>query len=117
MVMSKINGKKKGNAYECAKANELKEFFGADVVTSRSESKNLDDQKVDLVHTDPFYFQLKAVESGINYHKVLGEMKQDPKHLNVIMHKRNRQGEVVAMSKDDFYRLLDMVMDKKPLIL
>jgi DNA modification methylase len=111
--MTKINGKKKGNAYECTKSKELKEFFGEDVITSRSESKNLDDQGVDLVHTDPFYFQLKAVESGINYHKVLKEMKQDPDHLNVVMHKRNRQGEVVAMSKEDFFRLLGMLIEKK----
>lgn len=37
----------RGNSYECVICKELREL-GFDVVTSRSESKNLDNAKVDV---------------------------------------------------------------------
>lgn len=79
--------------------------------TSRNESKKRDDEKVDLCGTEPFNIQCKAVQS-INLHTVLSEMP-DESNYNLVFHKRDRKGEVVAMMKEDFYELLDMLIKNK----
>lgn len=79
-----------------------------DCGTSRYLSKETDDKKVDLCKTNPFNIQAKATERSPSYHSLLKEMPNDD-NLNVIFHKRNNQGEVVAMDKGDFYKLLQLV--------
>ena len=66
ILAKKRNGKycrEKGNNYERKIAKELNEL-GFDVVTSRSESKNTDNNKVDLIDKSnklPLNIQLKKV--------------------------------------------------------
>ena len=67
----------------------------------------MDDLKVDLVRTDPFYVQCKYTQA-INMHKVLGEMPEGEQY-NLVFHKRKNQGTVVAMSLKDFTKLLEML--------
>ena len=58
-----LNARNKGHAYERKIVNELKEYLlFVNALSSRSESKNLDDKGVDIAYTDPFYIQCKAVE-------------------------------------------------------
>jgi hypothetical protein len=78
-----------------------------DCQTARYASREKDDQKVDLVNTEPFNVQCKAVETGINYSRILDEMPKD-ENYNLILHKRARR-ETVTMRKDDFYELLSML--------
>jgi len=56
---------------ECVKL--LSEFF-PDVVTSRSESRRRDDQKVDLCYTDYLNVQCKTLKDRVDYISVLKEM-------------------------------------------
>ena len=112
--MKQMTGKgarKKGHDYERRIAVELRELGFTDCRTSRYSSKMLDEAGVDLVNTDPFSFQIKAVESGISYHRVLSEMQRNC-NLNVILHKRNRK-EVAVFTKEDFYELIAMLKTNK----
>lgn len=68
----------------------------------------LDDQKVDLTHTDPWFTQCKAQERGIYPHDILDSMPRTD-NINVLFHKRNRKGEVVSMRKEDFYKVVKLV--------
>ena len=104
------SARSKGNSYERKIVRELREYLlFPDAVTSRSESKRTDDKGIDIMYTDPFNFQLKAVERLGNIHKILNGMPND-NNYNVVIHKRNNQGEVVSMSKDDFYEILGMLI-------
>lgn len=63
------NSKARGNAYERVIAQELREFF-PNIKTSRSESKNMDDAKIDLIDPDgimPFYPQIKLTQKTPDY--------------------------------------------------
>lgn len=102
-----VHAKNKGNGYERKIAAEFREIGFDDAVTSRSESKSMDDAGVDLCNTEPFNVQCKAWERAPNYHQVLAEMPK--KGINVLFHKRNRAGEIVVMKKEDFYWLVGII--------
>ena len=105
-----LNARNKGHAFERKFVKELRDnMLFPNAVTSRSESKRLDDKGVDVAYTDPFYFQLKAVEKLGNLHKVLSAMPNESNY-NVVVHKRNNQGEIVALWKSDFLELIEMLL-------
>ena len=108
--MGKINSKQKGSAYERKLATEFRAFGFENCKTSRFESKMLDDLGVDLTHTGFFNVQAKAVERLGSYHDILASMPQDDNNYNNIFHKRNRKGEVVVMTKEDFYDIMQMLI-------
>lgn len=108
----RINGKKKGNAYELKIIGEILHWY-ENAVSSRSESKRLDDAGVDICYTPGLNIQCKAVEQSINNHDILNNMPQQKGVLNVVVHKRCRQGCTITLSKSDFYLLWDMVMKNK----
>ena len=108
-----INARSKGNSYERKLAQEFRELGFEDCKTSRYESKMLDDMKVDLTNTGFFNVQAKAVERLTpTYHDILESMPKD-NNYNVIFHKRNRKGETVTMSKDDFYDIVNMLQNSE----
>jgi uncharacterized short protein YbdD (DUF466 family) len=107
--MGKINSRTKGHAYERLLVKEFK-GFGFDTKTSRYANRELDDLKVDLVNTGFFNVQAKAVERLGSYHDILASMPQDDNNYNTIFHKRNRKGEVVVMTKEDFYDIMQMLI-------
>lgn len=98
----------KGHTFEREMAELFRSLGWEKCVTSRAESKNKDDQGIDLCYTDPFNIQLKAIENMGSAHKVLSEMPNDSNY-NVVFHKKNRQGVVVSMSLDDFKELIQML--------
>ena len=102
--MAKINARKKGHAYELVVRDFFKDLGFTECVSSRSESKNLDDKGVDLVYTGPFWVQCKAVENLGSIHNILAKMPKDNK-MNVVFHKKNRQGTIVAMEIETFKAL------------
>jgi hypothetical protein len=103
-----INGRDKGKRFELKIAAMWSDKMGGTVERSGYVNKKLDDAGVDLVGTDPFNIQCKAVESSINVHKILDRMPQDT-NMNVVIHKRNHAGTVVSMSVDDFMEIVMML--------
>lgn len=103
-----INGRNKGKRFELKVAARWVAEFGGTVERSGYVNKKLDDQGVDLVGTEPFNIQCKAVEHSLNTHQVLMRMPQDT-NMNVIMHKRNHLGTVVSMDLEDFLELVHML--------
>ena len=66
----------RGHDYERLIANELRELGFPGIVTSRLESKKMDDSKVDLVDTEGklyFYPQLKATINTPDYFGIAKE--------------------------------------------
>ncbi len=107
-----INPRKKGHAYELQIRDFFKELGWTDCVTSRLESKRADDAGVDLCFTNPFNVQAKAVENLGSIHAVLNRMPVDSK-INVVFHKKNRQGTIVAMTQEDFKRIIILLKSKE----
>ena len=107
-----MNVREKGHAYERKIAKELRKRGYDKCRTSREESRYLDSLKVDLTNTGDFYIQCKAQERGIYPHVILNEMPKKKK-INLLFHKRNRKGEVVSMTKEDFYKLLEVWQQSK----
>lgn len=91
---------------------ELKLFPAA--VSSRAESKNMDDKGVDICNTPGFYIQCKNSKTNPRYDVLLEEMPQEPGIINAVIHQKTKkantkfiaQGEYVVVKKADFYRLL-----------
>lgn len=97
----------KGHTFERDIAQKFRDRGWVECETSRFASKKLDDMKVDLVETDPFYVQCKAVENLGPIHNVLEEMPKKDK-FNVVFHKKSRKGTIVAMSEESFWKLIEM---------
>jgi hypothetical protein len=99
-----IHSKNKGNKFELQIVQFL-ERLGFEAVTSRSESKRLDDKGVDIVTNAPFNIQCKAVERlSIPIHQLLKDMPTDKPP--VVFHKRNNKGVIVSMKLEDFEKLI-----------
>src|SRR6476620_4942862 len=96
----KINARSKGHGYERALVKLFKELGFEGCTTSRLSSKALDDAKVDLYGL-PINVQAKAVEKLGCVHAILESMPKDDK-LNVVFHKKNNKGTIVAMTQADF---------------
>ena len=100
--MSKA-ARQKGHRFELAIIRGLV-ARGWEAVSSRSESKRLDDKGVDIVTDAPFNIQCKAVERmSVPIHELLASMPHDK--TPVVFHKRNNRGVVVSMMLSDFERL------------
>jgi hypothetical protein len=107
-----INARKKGHGYEIQIRDWFRDLGWTKAVSSRSESKNIDDQGIDLCFTDPFNTQMKAVEKLGSIHDVLANMPKDDNY-NLVFHKRNRKGTIVAMTLEDFKELLEMLIQNQ----
>ena len=98
----------KGLNYERRVRREFIDLGFTECTTSRYESKKRDDNKVDLCNTGPLNIQCKAVETGLNYNRILSEMPKD-RNYNIILHKRDRK-EIAVLSKPDFMELIEMLI-------
>ena len=106
--MAKNNSRAVGCSYERQLRLELIALGWDKCQTSRYASKETDDKVVDFTNTEPFNFQAKRWKSAPSYHEVLKSMPDDSNY-NVIIHKRPNKGEVVVMSKADFYEIIQML--------
>lgn len=108
--------KNKGNRYEQKIAKELRELGFTGVVTSRSESKSKDDDKIDLIDKDgylPIEIQLKSTQSTPSYFKIREESSVDNKKFAIIWAKQEKKetnictvGECAIISKELLYELI-----------
>ena len=106
----------RGNAYECTIAQELRDLGYPNIKTSRSESKAMDDRKVDLVDLDNklcFYPQLKATMNTPDYFGISKQcpLKDKPfvifwKKIKATESTFRSEGEIVMLPKEFFYKLI-----------
>lgn len=109
MSTQKINVRKKGLDYERKLVIELRGLFeNEEIGTARNLNRFKDSLKCDIVNIPMFNLQAKATESTPSYHSLLKEMPNDTNY-NLIFHKRNNRGEVVVLSKEDFYEIIKML--------
>lgn len=118
-----MNARKKGNNYECKVVKDLIALGYTDALTSRNDSKRLDDLGVDVSSSMlPIYLQLKAVEGSINYGKLfenhyrnVKEGKLSDSKPFIILHKKNgkkyKVNEIVCfesylLSTDTFHNFV-----------
>ena len=114
--------REKGHAYERKIAKELNEL-GFNVVTSRSESKSTDDNKVDLIDLNkqlPIQIQLKKTSNIPNYFKIRSESTVDPTEFCIIWAKQESRetnmitvGEIALIDKQMLYKLLKSYINGK----
>lgn len=106
----------RGVAYEQQIAKELRELGFEGVVTSRAESKNMDDNKIDLVDKNNqlfFYPQLKRTGKCPNYFTIEEQCPLKDKPFVIFWNYQKPTektfrsvGEIVMLSKDFFYELI-----------
>lgn len=106
----------RGVAYEQQIAKELRELGFDGVVTSRSESKTMDDNKIDLVDKNNqlfFYPQLKRTGKCPNYFAIEEQCPLKDKPFVVFWNYQKPTektfrsgGEIVMLSKAFFYELI-----------
>ena len=107
--------KQRGNEYERRIAKELTEI-GFDVVTSRSESKSADANKVDVIDRSnklPCQIQIKRTSSTPSYFKIRQESTVPNEDFALIWNKQKNvngrfmsDGECVIIDKELFYKLI-----------
>lgn len=109
--------RQRGNNYEVKLVNELKEITGNEnLCTSRSESKNLDNCKIDICDPDnvlDFYLQAKCTQAIPQIKKINNEVGKKDKPLVIMwnaqeLREKNQVsvGEYAIMPKELFYQLL-----------
>jgi len=102
------NNRAKGHKLERDVVNDFKGLGWSNAKTSRAESKNRDDQKVDLCFTDPYNVQCKATIKCINYVEILSEMPVE-ENANIIVNRIKNKGDFVILGKDDFLELIKKI--------
>ena len=100
-----LNSKNKGNHFEQQMVLRLKDVFPYVHTCRYTGNLFMDENKVDLTGTDPFYFQCKAQERTIPYHTILKQMPQT-NNINVVLHKRNNSGVVAVLDLEDLLQLI-----------
>ena len=105
-----INARKKGNSFELAVINELKTIYGDNIQSSRLMSREMDNQKVDIVGDVPFNIQCKATENIPQVHKIFDEINRDKPP--VIWWKKNYKRQVVILEAETFLELLLQLNNK-----
>jgi len=113
--------KTKGSAYERQIVNELKELTGnASLCTARSESKKLDDMKIDIADPDhilPCYIQTKKTQTTPSVKKINADVGLTDRPLCILWNIQEKkegntnitsQGEYAIIPKKFFYELLKL---------
>lgn len=106
-----------GHNFERKVVNDLKLRGYDSAVSSRFESKKLDDSGVDICNTSPFDIQCKNMQGNIDYQKFLEEI--DPPegfNIRVLLHKKTKkvksrfmpEGIFAIMYYEDFLRLAEL---------
>lgn len=109
--------RRRGHSFECKIVKELKEITGDEsLCTSRSESKKLDDQKIDIADPNnilPFYCQMKATQSTPQIKKLNEEVGLKDKPLVIFWNAQEAKdkkqvsiGEYCIVPKKLFYDML-----------
>lgn len=104
--------KSKGHGYELKIIKELGELGYNGLVSSRSESRNLDDSKIDIADLNnslDFYVQCKATANTPSIIKINREVGKKDKPLAIFWNYQNNSTiseEFVIIPKEYFYKLI-----------
>jgi hypothetical protein len=109
---SGVKARRKGHNFERSIRKKLLPLY-PECVTTRFSSIQLDQLKIDLTNCGPWAMQLKAVERGVYPEKILKEMPQDRSEYNVVVHKKKGYEPTVSMTWNDFYEILEMLVNNK----
>lgn len=103
--------KSKGSNWEYELRDKFKELGFEDCVTSRGESKSLDNSKVDIVSDSlPFYCQAKNTANTPSYFTISEACPLKDKPFVVCWKKSDEQGKAIAMIPIEyFYELLKYI--------
>jgi hypothetical protein len=111
------NGKRNrsaGHRLEKLAAQLLRDAGYPNVVTTRAESKNRDNQGIDLMNRDeakngrlPYNIQCKNSTERPKYDQILGSMPRQESTINVILHKYTMKREQKFITRGH-YAILDM---------
>jgi hypothetical protein len=109
-----------GHNWERDVVKHLHEIGFTDAVTSRMESKSMDDSGIDICNTPGFNIQCKSSTNTPNYHELLGSMPDDGIravfHRKTVKSKGGRfipKGEYVTVRFEDFLQLMHKFKRKK----
>lgn len=120
--MASNRNRTEGHRYEIEEARLLRESgLFPHVVTTRSENRTRDGQKVDLINKDEittgrieYNFQCKSSAQLIPYPQLLSEMPQVDGIMNVVLNKQTKRagtrfrerGRYVIINRDDFQSMM-----------
>lgn len=104
--------KRKGNGYELKIIHELTDLGFEGLKSSRSESKNLDNAKIDIADTMGVldcYIQCKRTKNTPNIESISDACPYKDKPLVIFWNKESdniHNNEYILMPKEYFYKLL-----------
>lgn len=111
-----VKNRKKGQKFELDIIHELTDLGYKGLKSSRSESRTLDNAKIDIAETQDHlscYIQAKATTNTPNIEKISAECSRKDRPLVIFWRKQNEnKQEYVLVPKDYFYKLL-VNYDKK----
>lgn len=112
----------KGNSYELKIIKELTNLGYDGLKSSRSESKSLDNDKIDIAQDRdvqnelPFWVQCKCTKTTPNFEQIIKDCPRKQKPMAIFWNKQiNKEvnmataGEYVVISKQYFYSLIDQI--------
>ena len=119
--MAKNRNRDAGHAWEREVINDLKSLY-PDAVSSRAESRNLDNKQVDICYTGDYHIQCKNSITKPDYHKILKEMPNDK--IQIILHKYTQKadknfitkGKYAIMHYSDFKILIESLQHYENLV-
>ena len=98
MTTNGRRNKNAGHSWERQVVDMLKEIGFPNAVTTRSESRGRDAQKIDVMNKDegkngrlPYNIQAKTLSKPTAYPKLLSELPQDGSEINVVFHKQTQK--------------------------
>jgi hypothetical protein len=106
-----------GHNFERKVVNDLKAIGYDSAVSSRFESRRLDDSGVDICNTSPFHIQCKNMQGNIDYQKFLEDINPpEGFEMRVLLHKKTKkvktrfmpEGIFAIMYYEDFLRLAEL---------
>lgn len=82
----------------------FKEIGYDDCITSRGESKKIDNMKIDIISDSlPFYCQAKNLANNPSYFKIAEECPLKDKPFVICWKKSDEQGKAIAMIPMEFF--------------
>jgi hypothetical protein len=120
-----------GHNWELACAKLFRAIGYDKVVTSRSENRKRDADKIDLMNTDelenglfPYSIQCKTLSTSAPYPKLLSEMKDLKGAIKVVLHQQTKKsekgrfietGRYASMRMEDFMAMVEELKELRTL--
>lgn len=107
--------KSKGSNWEYELRDKFKAIGYEDCVTSRGESRKMDNSKIDIISDSlPCYVQAKNLQNNPSYFNIESECPLKDKPFVICWKKSDEQNKAIAMIPIDFfYELLKLYHDSK----